>query len=276
MENMKKIKRINSSEITLTRMSNAIRIRIKDIRHLIQWYLLPSAETNRIALKNFRNLHQGKRCFIVANGPSLRNTDLSLLKNEITFGLNRIYLNFSVSDFRPSYYISVNELVLSQYSDEIENLNMPKFVNWNMREAFHNNNNIFFLKPKFTINDYFADDISKPIVFGATVTFVALQIAYFMGFSQVILVGLDHNFVEKGIPNSIEKRKSDLDNNHFNPNYFPKDTKWQLPDLLRSEIDYQLANEKFASDNREILDATIGGKCHVFKKVDYLSVFSNA
>ncbi|HQL39176.1 MAG TPA: hypothetical protein PKV95_06830, partial [Anaerolineaceae bacterium] len=41
-----------------------------------------------------RNQHAGKRCFIIGNGPSLRQTDLAKLRGEMTFGLNRIYLAF--------------------------------------------------------------------------------------------------------------------------------------------------------------------------------------
>ena len=49
---------------------------------------------NRSRLEVYRDLHRGKRCFVIGNGPSLKQTDLSLLKNEFTFGLNRIYLLF--------------------------------------------------------------------------------------------------------------------------------------------------------------------------------------
>ena len=35
--------------------------------------------------KKFKNIHEGKRCFIIANGPSIKTQDLRLLKNEICF-----------------------------------------------------------------------------------------------------------------------------------------------------------------------------------------------
>ena len=46
-----------------------------------------------------KDTHRGQRCFIIGNGPSLKNTDLALLENEVTFGLNRIYLLFSKMGF---------------------------------------------------------------------------------------------------------------------------------------------------------------------------------
>ena len=44
-------------------------------------------------------------------------------------------------------------------------------------------------------------------------------------------------------------------------------------DLLRTEIDFELARRAFEADGREIIDATIGGKCEVFRKTDYASLF---
>ena len=61
-----------------------------------------------------KDKHKGQRCFIIGNGPSLRNTDLTLLKNEITFGLNRIYLLFGQMGFTTSYFVSINRLVIEQ------------------------------------------------------------------------------------------------------------------------------------------------------------------
>jgi hypothetical protein len=123
------------------------------------------------------------------------------------------------------------------------------------------------------IKDSFQYDLTQPMVFGGTVTYVALQIAYFMGFRKVILIGLDHNYVDKGIPNRTETRSVDVDQSHFHSQYFPKGSKWQLPDLLRSELDFEIARKAYEKDGREIVDATIGGKCQIFNKVDFLSLF---
>jgi hypothetical protein len=165
-------------------------------------------------------------------------------------------------------------LILEQFSSDIEQLEMIKFLNWNRRSFYGiNNTRIYYLKSRMVINDLFESDITKPIVVGGTVTFVTLQIAYYMGFTKVILVGLDHNYVDKGVPSKTVVRKEKLDQSHFHPDYFPKGYKWQLPDLLRSEIDYELALKQYQVDDRKILDATIGGKCQVFDKVDYLSLF---
>ena len=101
----------------------------------------------------------------------------------------------------------------------------------------------------------------------------ALQIAFFMGFKEVFLIGVDHNFKDTGIPNIVKERKSSVDHNHFHPDYFPKGSRWQLPDLPRSEMAYYLAKNAFENDGRIIRDATVDGKLEVFPKVNFFDLF---
>jgi hypothetical protein len=119
------------------------------------------------------------------------------------------------------------------------------------------------------LNDRFNTRIDKSFYSGGTVTYVAIQLAYIMGFSEIILIGVDHSFVDKGMPNKVETRTTEIDANHFHPNYFPKGFKWQLPDLLRSELAYTIAREKIEEAGRRIYDATVAGKLQVFEKVDF-------
>lgn len=266
--------RYKLSELSFPRLYGSLRTRVSEIPHWLAWNMLPFAFTVKDQIKRFEDLHKGKRCFIVANGPSLKKTDLSFLFDEITFGMNRIYLMYDQSAFRPTYYVTMNELILEQFSSDIQSQSMPMFLNWNRRKFFDlTNPNVIFLKSKMVIKDFFQFDLTRPIVVGGTVTFVALQLAYYMGFEKVILVGLDHNYVEKGVPSGLETRQAEQDQSHFHPQYFPKGSKWQLPDLLRSEIDFSLARRAFEADGRKVYDATLDGKCEVFEKIDYLSLF---
>lgn len=271
---MAKFDRYDVSQLSLTRIASAIKNRWNEIPHFISWILSDQSKENRVKILKFQNLHQGKRCFIVANGPSIKHTNLDLLENEYSFGLNRIYLNFNNSRFRPSYYLCVNELILEQFGNEISGLQMPKFLNWNRRSLFdHQDNSISYLKSKMVLRDKFQQDVTQSLVVGGTVTFVALQLAYFMGFTEVFIIGLDHKYAEKGTPSVTVMRHEETDLSHFHANYFPQGVKWQPPDLVRSEIDFSLAREFFQKTGRVIKDATIGGNCPVFEKVDYYSIF---
>ncbi len=104
-------------------------------------------------------------------------------------------------------------------------------------------------------------------------TYICLQLAYCMGFQEVYLIGVDHNFDTKGKANQTITSKGN-DPNHFSPDYFGKGFRWQLPDLETSERAYRLADQKYLQNGRQIFDATLGGKLSVFPKVDYKGLFS--
>jgi hypothetical protein len=222
-------------------------------------------------LAALKDKHRGERCFIVGNGPSLKRTDLSHLGNEFTLGQNRIYLAFPELGFSTSYYLSVNDLVVEQCAAEIQRLAMPRFVSWRARRWLAPQENLFFIHTTYT-GPKFARDIRERVWEGGTVTYTSLQVAYFLGFSEVILVGVDHNYVTQGKPNSTVVSQGD-DPNHFDPGYFGKGFRWQLPDLVQWEDAYRLARRTYEADGRRVLDATVGGKLTVFPKVDYESLF---
>jgi hypothetical protein len=226
---------------------------------------------SQAALGKYEGLHEGERCFIIGNGPSLNHTDLGLLKSEYTFGMNRIYLLFPEIGFETSYYVSVNTLVLEQCHREISSLNMPRFLTWRGRRWF-DHNGIYFLDTDYLAPADFSTDVRGRVFEGSTVTYVALQIAYYMGFEEVVLVGVDHSFSSKGRPNETVISEGD-DPNHFAPHYFGRGFRWQLPDLEASEQAYRLAKTAFEADGRRVLDATIDGKLDIFEKVDYQSLF---
>jgi hypothetical protein len=232
----------------------------------------PAWRESLARLQPLSNKYDGQRCFILGNGPSLRFTDLSRLRDEQTFGLNRIYLAFPDLGFSTKYLVSVNELVLEQCAAEIRALEMPRFITWRARQAFQGDPRTIFLDTDFTGPENFSGNAAGRLFEGFTVTYVALQLAFFMGFSQVILVGVDHAFETQGPANQTVTSTGD-DPNHFSPAYFGKGFRWQLPDLEGSERAYRLAHQAYEAAGRTILDATIGGKLTVFPKVDYSTLF---
>ncbi len=174
--------------------------------------------------------------------------------------------------------------------DDIAALTIPKFIAWRSRRHFKAQfSNSPILKPSvsslqspisslptFIYTTYtgpkFSTDVRGRVWEGATVTNLALQLAFHMGIEKAILIGVDHNFADKGEANKTVVSQGD-DPNHFMPNYFGKGVKWQLPDLDTSEIGYALAREAYHRAGREVVDATVGGKLTIFPKVKYDSLF---
>ena len=235
-------------------------------------YLHPWRRRSRMRMSQYHNIHKGERCFIIGNGPSLKQTDLTKLKGEYTFGMNRIYLLFPELGFTTTYFASINDLVIEQCADEIAALSIPKFLAWHSNRHFQRfPDDMIFLYTTYT-GQKFSYDMTGRVWEGATVTNVALQLAFYMGFEKVILIGVDHNFTDKGQANKTVVSTGD-DPNHFDSRYFGKGFRWQLPDLDTSEIGYKKARDAYQKAGREIVDATIGGKLTIFPKVNYNSLF---
>jgi len=222
-------------------------------------------------LVRLKDIHRGERCFIIGNGPSLKKTDLSKLRGEYTLGMNRFYMAFPDLGFQTSYYLSVNDLVVEQCAADIQALDMPRFISWRARKWLKPEQNLYFLHTTYT-GPRFSTDLTGRLWEGATVTFTALQTAFYLGFEQVILIGVDHSFATKGKPNTTVVSEGD-DPNHFHPGYFGKGFRWQLPDLETSEIAYTMARRAYEQAGRQVIDATVGGHLRVFPRVEYDTLF---
>lgn len=237
-----------------------------DTRSALSYRIDPAGRRSAAELDSLKDAYRGRRCFIIGNGPSLNRMDLSPLRNELTFGLNRIYLLYERLGFPTTFLISVNELVVAQCAGEIASAPARKFISWHARRHLQSASGITYLRsvsrPHFSVNP------AAGLWEGATVTYVALQLAYHMGFAEVILIGVDHSFSTGGQPHAVVT-SSGGDPNHFDPNYFGKGFRWQLPDLETSELAYQMARAQYESAGRRVLDATLDGKLTVFPKVDF-------
>jgi hypothetical protein len=249
-----------------SRIAAAFIRRIREIPHSMAWKFSGRGRKNRDATLSYKDKHRGDTLYLLANGPSINKVNLNKLKGSYVMCMNRFYIKFEAMGFKPNYLVCIEETVLDQFYQDFSQLDIPIFVNWRSRSAIPN---AVYLKESFDINLFFQPDLTKPANAGGTVTYVCLQLAFYMGFQKVIIVGMDHSFKETGVSAKAEIRKYDKDESHFDPNYFPKGMKWLLPDLIKSEYAYSIANEYYKEHGREIVDATIGGKCTVFNKVDF-------
>jgi len=213
----------------------------------------------------FKDKHKGERCVLIGNGPSLNDTNLGLLKNETTIGLNKIYLLFPKIDWQPTYLTNYIRDVVDQAKEAYMDLTMPLFVS---QEAFQ-----LVAKRKYPTYSYgpnrrftFSLDPAKDVCVGFTVTYVALQLAFYMGFKKVVLIGVDHNFNYQGESSKWQVLDKEYSGRHFVDNYFQKGQSWESPNLEMAEGHYRLANTVYNHFDREVVDCTVGGKLEVFRK----------
>ncbi len=242
---------------------NPYRVAKKSIIKRLKWDINLESWKSRSKLKKIKNNYIGEKAVILCNGPSLNNTNFKLLNDVYTFGLNKINLIFRKTEFRPSAIVSVNPFVLKQNERFFNNTNIPLFLDSKGLGFIRSNPDRIYLHS--STYRTFAEDCSISIYQGYTVTYVAMQIAYHMGFEKVALIGCDHNFQTKGPANKTVESKH-KDPNHFDPNYFSDGDKWNLPDLLQSEVSYNMAKNAFENNDRKIFNCTEGGELEIFPR----------
>jgi hypothetical protein len=234
-------------------------------------------------LVGMRDRHWGKRAFVIGNGPSLKGMDLAPLADEYTFGANRIYLAFDDIGFHTTFLSAIAAEIVEQFGQEMVTTPCEVFMSHKYARLEHMPRTATaFLARR---GPYFGTHPTRWGFYeGATVTHFSMQLAYYFGFSEVILIGVDHSFVETGVvaaetlPQDVEDARPAVvvshgdDPNHFTPGYFGKGIKWQLPDWQQMEAAYARTRRVYENAGRVIVDATAGGALTIFPKVDYAEV----
>ena len=237
------------------------------------------------ALRGLRSRFQGRdRCFVIGNGPSLKTTDLSLLQNEITFATNGFFLKLPELNWTPTFYVVEDHLVAEDRADQINALQgptklFPIYLAYCMSER---PDTMFFNhrpRKSYPHGFDFSTDAAELTYAGCTVTFTCLQLAFFLGFREIYLVGVDASYQ---LPDDV--RKSDAygvgildmqsdDPNHFDPSYFGKGYRWHDPQVDKMLQAYAEAQRVVVKSSQRIYNATRGGALEVFERRDYNSLF---
>lgn len=244
-------------------------------------------------LARYKNIHAGKRCFIIGTGPSLRMADLDALDEheEVSFSVNYIFKCFNKTKWRPTYFVSTDFVASSFPEADIYN-----YVSREVTDAFYSDPIHWKACAHGIISDRncvhmdigdintdkcmprFSDDITYGTYDGNTVLYICIQIAYYMGFKEMYLLGADTDY------------SGDNAKDHFAENYYSKELEDELnynePNGMSYEYRYGatwLQSVKNAFRKAElfsrvngfrIFNATRGGKLEEFERVDFDSLFA--
>ncbi|MBX3180474.1 MAG: hypothetical protein KF886_24250 [Candidatus Hydrogenedentes bacterium] len=148
-------------------------------------------------LDAFRDRHEGQRCFVLGNGPSLNAIDMARLKNEITLGSNRCFLGYEQWGFPCTYWGVYDKYQIEQYHLEYE-AGVPhdtiKFFPAEYLPVLRIANGcpVNSVWPTGVPRAFSADPAQTFV--GFTVSYMLIQIAACMGCDPIILVGMDHRY----------------------------------------------------------------------------------
>lgn len=237
---------------------------------------------NEARINRWYNHDKGKRAFLIGNGPSLNKCDLSLLRNEITIGVNSIFLKTEELGGLPTHYVVEDNFVAEDRAAEINALTgtnkwFGNYLNYSLSGDDVHWLNVRMRYDSYPGFPYFSTDIARQAWTGGSVTYLCMQLAFFLGIKELYLIGFDHHYeVPKDtVIDGLKYTSTSDDPNHFDPTYFGKGLRWHAPMTERMELGYDRARRMYERFGRKIYNATVGGHLEVFERVDYASLFSS-
>lgn len=273
------------------------------LKPTLRWWLLPG-ELKRELRKNvlFKNKHAGERCFILATGPSIANQDLSKLKNETCFAVGEFYLHKSFGEIAPKYNVQAPNHppfgldIIKTISANHKKNNSPEAVTFFGHAPYENSyfslfaqhaefkpNNACYLNYSaandlnefnFKLNRTW--DITRTPFLCRSVVYCALQLAIYMGFSKIYLLGCDHDYLMTKLSDKS------FENHHF----YHDDNEGAASDGIAKFLneftleqwfkeyyfrwmEYRLIRTYAEERGQLIFNATKGGMLDVFPRVDF-------
>lgn len=238
-------------------------------------------EFNHPELIKYKNIHEGKRCFLIGNGPSMRVEDLETLHRhrEICFGFNKIYRIYDKTKWRANYLGISDPIMMENCQNELPKIkgeiiatdqyNQVTDIRFPFAQYIHVIPELYGMN-----HPGFSNDICKGVFAGFTVVYeLGIQLAAYMGFKEIYLIGVDCS-----ISGSITDKR-----NHFIDNYFYESEKksWDIRDNMKCDIAKQMkiAFEKAAiyclENGISIYNATRGGELEAFERVDFDEIFQS-
>lgn len=218
-------------------------------------------------------------CLVVANGPSLKSTNLAMLDGMFVIGLNSIFLHPYIT---PHVIVCEDHLVGEDRSKELNGEDRSiKVIPGYLSYCIIPDDLTIVLnhRPRrsFPVDIDFSDNADKITFTGGTVTYTALQLAVSLGFKEVYLVGCDASYKVENVKEQNDYATGILeslgdDPNHFNSSYFGKGYRWHDPNALRMMQAYSVANRYAEANGVSITNITRGGMLEVFRREDFMNI----
>lgn len=221
-----------------------------------------------LKLKEYENKYLGRRCFIIGTGPSLSISDLKSLKGEITFGVNAICKIFYELGWETTFYGIQDYRAFKKLKKEIMDIKLSKIIISDFilkKDKTMNETIVFplnFLNHNTYHNNYsskFSKDSFEVVYDGYSIVYSMIQIAIYMGFEEIYLLGVDCNYDLKdyySINHNIEQEN-------------PKLAGYKMIEALK------IIKNSIQNSEIKIYNASLGGKLDIFPRVKLEDILKN-
>ncbi len=241
----------------------------------------------QLFLRSLRNKYKGRRCFVIGNGPSLKDMDLSHLAGEITIGCNAIYKNFDEWGWHTNFLLFEDTEQTELRGPEIPHVHGPikMAATYNAYAFGADEDTVFFNARRAdeyywdTLHPQFSQEFEHIVHLGSTVTYIGIQLAFHLGFDEVYLIGVDHSYgklAEEFPPGKLKITKENyslVQQCHFDPEYYKIGQVIGIPNVVLQDKAYEKAREVFDASGRRIFNAGKNSKLEAYERVEYDHLF---
>lgn len=223
----------------------------------------------------YKDIHKGKRIFVIGTGPSLRIEDLDTLyrNHEICIACNKVCRIYDKTSWRADYYGFLDGRVIEDCKDDIPKIPGKIFFgdsyHYDINERFSNVEYFHYKEEAFYPNyPRFSEDFTKGFYMGCTTTYsFGIQLAAYMGAAEIILLGVDST-VNGNVTNP---------SNHFIKDYFRENEAFKYRSAVFRKEEIKKAYEGAEIYSRKhgfrIYNATRGGALEAFERINFDSLF---
>jgi hypothetical protein len=226
-----------------------------------------------------RDLHRGERCFLLGCGPSLNEVDLTRLNGELVMGVNGTYM---LEELELTYFASVSHIFWKHHVDGLKRMRcrrrfLPFYLSMLESDCptswFNFVDHQHYGRMNVPHPAGFSTEPHRLIYGGATVIYPCLQILYHLGVTEVVLLGLDHDYGvdTNAVGRSVVSVPSEELQAHFRDDYYPGGGEVFI-DIHTTELAYAMSRDRYAADGRRIVNATPGTKLDVYEQVALESI----
>lgn len=240
----------------------------------------------------YKNIHEGERVFILCTGPSISEMELTRLKDEKTIAVSGFYLHKDCQVILPDYYCAptfenfLGPDLATEYLRSIQKATPQtkhffsiheKQVIEKMREYGEEDENYIAFVNIPSYEGWYDIDLTGLVPAPQSVAVMALEIALYMGFGTIYLLGTEHDcLVTKQYMHFYDYNESIVSQNNKFEN---AQGSLEMPFSKELAATYNLWDQykqikRIAEEKgTKIYNATKGGILDIFERVDFNTLF---
>lgn len=249
-----------------------------------------AADDRRLLDRNrvFKDRHQGRRCFILVNGPSLATQDLAPLASEVTFVTNNFWKHEILGRWQPTYYcladpqffngseemVSLLHALAARVHDSSFFVRLRGAKEFLAERPLLPPERVYYLATQGSIGEVELSDVelTDHIPGPRNVGILGIMLAIYMGCSPIYLLGFDHDWLaNRGMSGHFySDPKTQRERSAPAPSGFAT---WSYRALMEYQLELWKGYEKLSQlaiqKGIRILNATNGGFLDVYERADY-------